>query len=170
MITASARTSTGLALSAPPPAAALVGLTWHEHQPEPRGSDRRRTAARPEYSVPSGAAIAEPRRTTLLDRYATILAYCVATQAGLVAAVWHGAPGLGARAVTLAQAAWDATVAARAGTTERPGWRATWGYGPASRAAIVAPPASLLIGDGSSAYGPGRGWPPHQDHIHVRLR
>jgi hypothetical protein len=125
----------------------------------------------PEYGVPSGgAAIADPRRTALLDRYATILAYCIVTQARLTAAVWHGAPALSARALVLAQQAWDDTVAARAGTTASPGWRATWGSGPATRAEIVAPPASLFIGDGSSSYGAGAPWPLHQDHIHVRLR
>jgi hypothetical protein len=127
-------------------------------------------AARPEYGVPTGTPIADPRRTTLLDRYATILAYCVATQTALQAAVWHGGPGLAARAVAIALDAWDRTVAANAGTTQRPGWRTKWGPGPASRAAIDAPPASLFIGDGSAAYGLGRGWPPHQDHIHVRLK
>ncbi len=129
-------------------------------------------AAAAQYSLPSGgtSTIADPRRTTLLDRYATILAYCVATRERVQAAVWHGARGLSARAVTLAQQAWDRTVAANAGTSQRPGWRATWGVGPANRAAITAPPASLLIGDGSSNYGPGADWPPHQDHIHVRLK
>jgi hypothetical protein len=128
------------------------------------------SVARPEYAVPTSAPIADPRRTTLLDRYATILAYCVATQTTLQAAVWHGGPGLTARAVAIALDAWDRTVTANAGTTQRPGWRAAWGPGAANRAAITAPPPSLFIGDGSAAYGEGRGWPPHQDHIHVRLK
>jgi hypothetical protein len=129
------------------------------------------TATRPEYTVPAGGtAIPEPRRTTLLERYATILAYCVATQQGVEAAVWHGAPALGARALAIAQDAWDRTVAANAGTAERPGWRATWGYGPATRAAIVAARANLLIGDGAGSYNRSPGWPLHQDHIHVRLK
>jgi hypothetical protein len=129
-------------------------------------------ARQPEYRVPgtSVTAIADPRRATLLERYATILAYCVATQSIVTAAVWHAAPGLTARALTLAQAAWDRTVAANQGTAERPGWRATWGWGPKTRAEIVAAPASMFVGDGSSNYGAGRDWPPHQDHIHVRLR
>jgi len=128
-------------------------------------------AAQPEYGVPSGgAAIADPRRAALLDRYATILAYCIATQDGVNAAVWHGAPSLAARALAIAQQAWDDTLAAHAGTTERAGWRATWGFGPRQRADIVAARAGLLIGEGSGSYGAGRGWPPHQDHIHVRLR
>ena len=129
-------------------------------------------ARQPEYRLPANSvsAIADPRRTTLLDRYATILAYCVATQSIVAAAVWHATPGLAARAVALAQAAWDRTVAAKEGTAERPGWRAMWGWGPKTRAEIVTPPASMFVGDGSSNYGPGRDWPPHQDHIHVRLR
>lgn len=129
------------------------------------------TATRPEYTVPSGGtAIADPRRTTLLDRYATILAYCVATQDGVEAAVWHGAPALGARALAIAQDAWDRTVAASAGTAARPGWRAAWGFGPATRTALVAARAGLLIGDGAASYNKSPGWPLHQDHIHVRLK
>jgi hypothetical protein len=128
------------------------------------------TAPQPEYTLSSRAApITDPRRATLLDRYATILAYCVATQAGVNAAVWHGAPALEARALAIAQAAWDRTAAAGAGTRERPGWRATWGYGPATRAAITAPRANLFIGAGSSSYEQTGGWPNHPDHIHVRL-
>jgi len=129
-------------------------------------------AQTPTYTIPGGgvAGIAAPRRTTLLDRYATILAYCVATKAMVEAAVWHAGPGLAPRALALAQAAWDRTAAANQGTRERPGWRATWGFGPTSRAAITAAPSSMFVGDGSSNYGAGRDWPPHQDHIHVRLR
>jgi len=127
-------------------------------------------AVRPEYTVPRGAAIADPRHTTLLGRYATILAYCLATQAGVEAAVWHGAPALAAGALTIAQNAWDATVRAGRGTAQRPGWRATWGFGPTTRAEIVAARANLFIGDGSASYNRDPGWPLHQDHIHVRLR
>jgi hypothetical protein len=129
------------------------------------------TATKPEYSVPSrGTAIPDPRHTALLERYATILAYCVATQDGVEAAVWHGAPALGARALAIAQDAWDRTVAAGTGTTERPGWRNTWGYGPKTKAAIVAARAGLLIGEGAGSYNKSPGWPLHQDHIHVRLK
>lgn len=127
------------------------------------------TAAQPTYTLASGAAaIADPRRAALLDRYATILAYCVATQNLLTAAVWHGATAMSARAATLAQNAWDATVQAGAGTTAQPGWRASWGPGPRDRAALTAPSSALFIGAGAPSYGAG--WPPHPDHIHVRLR
>lgn len=129
-------------------------------------------AAEPLYGTPPAgtAAIATPRSTTLFERYATIVAYCVVTQPLIQAVVWHGAPDARAQAVSIGQRAWDDVVAAGQGTTARPGWRASWGPGPANRAAITAPPAGLLVGEGSSSYGAGAAWPLHQDHIHIRLR
>ena len=39
--------------------------------------------------------IADPRRTTLFDRYTTILAYCVVTSSMIDATVWHPTWGYG---------------------------------------------------------------------------
>lgn len=129
------------------------------------------TAARPRYSTPASgtAALTGTRAARVQQLWVTLLAYCAATEALLDRVVWHGANQLRADAVTEAQAAWDATVAAGNGTTARPGWRARWGPGPANRAAIRAR-ANRFLGHGSGNYGPGRGWPLHQDHIHVRFR
>ena len=123
--------------------------------------------------MPIKRALVGAVSAALLDRYATILAYCVATQNLLSAAVWHGAIAMSARAAALAQNAWDATVQAGAGTAAQPGWRASWGPGPRDRAALTAPTSALFIGTGAPSYGvspPEHGWPLHSDHIHVRLR
>jgi hypothetical protein len=129
--------------------------------------------ADPEQYAPPGSRVAALTGATadsVRRRYATIIAYCIATAPQLSAAVWHGARGVAADALQIARDAWTETERAGTGTTARPGWRATWGEGPANLAAIVAPRGALLIGEGSSSYGAGRGWPLHQDHIHVRLR
>jgi murein endopeptidase len=129
-------------------------------------------AAQPAYTAPSASdpALAAADATRITTRYATIAAYCVATVGRLDAFVWHGARGIRDEALRVAQQAWDDTVAAGAGTTASPGWRARWGTGPATRAALVLLPNARLIGDGAGSYGPGQGWPPHQDHVHIRLQ
>lgn len=128
------------------------------------------SSASPVYSVPgsSTAALSGTAASRAQLLYVTILAYCAATHGQLVAAVWHGARRLRTDAVTQAQAAWDATVAAGLGSTTKPGWQSNWGPGPANRAAISAP-SSKFIGDGASNYGSGKSWPLHRDHVHVRL-
>ena len=124
----------------------------------------------PLYTVPAAStpALAGTAASRVQRLYVTILAYCAATHGQLNAAVWHGARRLRTDAVTEAQAAWDATVAAGLGSTARPGWQSNWGPGPANRAAISAT-AAKFIGDGSANYGASASWPPHHDHVHVRL-
>ncbi len=127
-------------------------------------------SASPVYTVPGAgvAALAGADAARVQHLYVTILAYCAATQGLLSAVIWHGAHRLRTDAVTQAQAAWDATVAAGLGSTSQPGWQSNWGPGPANRAAISAPIAKF-IGNGSSNYGASAAWPPHRDHVHVRL-
>lgn len=128
----------------------------------------------PEYSDPrrSTPVLAGAAATRVQLLYVTILAYCAATHGQLSRVIWHGAHHFRTKAVTEAQDAWDATVAAGLGTTTKPGWQSNWGPGPVNRAAISAP-GSKFIGHGAppkSNYGvmPG-GWPIHDDHVHVRL-
>ena len=96
------------------------------------------------------------------ERYATILAYCVATWSLLKAFVWHGVRKIEDDAVRIARNAFDS------------GWKDSWGEGPKSRDDIAPEEewkkrGGKLIGQGSADYGAGKSWPPHQDHVHVRL-
>jgi Penicillin-insensitive murein endopeptidase/Putative peptidoglycan binding domain len=112
------------------------------------------------YTPSGGTRLTGAHETEVWRRYATVLAYCFATWGMLNTFTWHGVRQIQADAVAIAQAAFDA------------GWRNTWGAAPKSRADL-SPSASerarKLIGQGSSSYGPGKGWPPHRDHIHIRL-
>ena len=115
-----------------------------------------------EYSTTGMTRLAAADETLVFQHYATILAYCVATWSLLNAFVWHGVRKIEDDAVRIARAAFDS------------GWKDTWGPGPAKRDDI-APDAewkkrhTKLIGQGSASYGAGKDWPPHQDHVHVRL-
>ncbi|MEM7155083.1 MAG: penicillin-insensitive murein endopeptidase [Myxococcota bacterium] len=128
------------------------------------------TAARPAYNTSGMTRLTGIDNDRVKAIWVNMLAYCAATHGLLSAVVWHGARRLRSDAVTAAQAAWDSVVAAGTGGSV-PGWKASWGPGPATRADIQAP-AGKFIGDGSGsgAYGSGGSWPPHQDHIHVRFR
>lgn len=115
-----------------------------------------------EYNPRGGTRLTGAHETVVWRRYATVLAYCFATWGMLRTFTWHGArqTQLQTNAVAIAQAAFDA------------GWQNTWGPTPTSRAELAPPAAERnrkLIGQGASSYGPGRGWPPHRDHIHIRL-
>ncbi|MBA3319661.1 MAG: penicillin-insensitive murein endopeptidase, partial [Gemmatimonadales bacterium] len=110
----------------------------------------------------AGAALAGARLDAIRRRYATVVAYCLATWDKLNTCTWHGVTWV------LADAQAIATDAARA-------WNASWGPAPpAGRPAGPAGAAALagkLVGQGHASYdrpGPG-GWPPHRDHLHVRL-
>ncbi len=158
-------------LQAPPAGRVFPQSAWATtHQTEVRFTPLvapDANARRPEYGVPRGAHLTGAAADEVRRLWLVIMAYCAATHGQLRAVVWEGAHRLRADAVALAQQIWDATVTARTGGT-RPGWRNRWGPGPADRGAIQAP-AGKFIGDGSGSYGTGRGWPPHQDHIHVRF-
>jgi hypothetical protein len=110
------------------------------------------------YGVP-GALITGGHAVVIWRRYATVLAYCICTWDMINAFTWHGVPRLEAEAVRIAQAVYSS------------GWRPASGPWPGSISEI--PPASWpkrsakLVGAGSPSYGTG--WPPHHDHIHVRL-
>ena len=118
------------------------------------------TSASELYTPTGGTRLTGAHETGVWRRYATVLAYCFATWGTLKTFTWHGVRGIQTDAVAIAQAAFDA------------GWKSTWGPAPKSRADL-SPSASerarKLIGQGSSSYGPGKGWPPHRDHIHIRL-
>jgi hypothetical protein len=109
---------------------------------------------------PMGAPLAGTELDTVRRRYATILAYCLLTWDRLNTVAWHGAQWLRADAQAIARTA--------AGS-----WNTAWG--PAPSATTPAGPAKAselarkLVGQGHADYGAGRGWPPHQDHLHVRL-
>jgi hypothetical protein len=112
------------------------------------------------YTPSGGTRLTGAHEAEVWRRYATVLAYCFATWGTLNTFTWHGVRQIQTDAVAIAQAAFDA------------GWRSTWGATPKSRADL-SPPASergrKLVGQGSSSYGVGKGWPPHRDHIHIRL-
>lgn len=112
------------------------------------------------YTPSGGTRLTGTHETEVWQRYATVLAYCFATWGMLNTFTWHGVRRIQTDAVAIAQAAFDA------------GWRSTWGPTPKSRADL-SPPASRrdrkLVGQGSSSYGAGKGWPPHRDHVHIRL-
>lgn len=115
-----------------------------------------------EYNPTGGTLLTGAHETEVWQRYAVVLAYCFATWGMLKTFTWHGARRTQTQtdAVAIAQAAFDA------------GWRSTWGPAPASRADLSPPTAERnqkLIGQGSSSYGAGKGWPLHQDHMHIRL-
>jgi hypothetical protein len=105
----------------------------------------------------AGAALAGARLDTIRHRYATIVAYCLATWPRLNACVWHGVSWVLAEAQV---------ISAGALRNWQPAWGAAPGAAPPTAAATLA---RKLIGEGHTAYGPGRGWPVHQDHLHVRL-
>jgi hypothetical protein len=112
------------------------------------------------YTPTGGIRLTGTHETLVWQRYATVLAYCFATWGILNTFTWHGVTRIQTDAVAIAQAAFDA------------GWKGAWGPTPKSRADL-APPASQrnrkLVGQGSSSYGAGKGWPPHRDHMHIRL-
>jgi hypothetical protein len=112
------------------------------------------------YSTSGGNRLSGSAENDIWRRFATVIAYCYATWGIVQAVAWHGVRQIESDAATVAQLAFDA------------GWSNTWGPAPPSRA-VLSPPASeratKLIGQGSDSYGVGRGWPPHNDHIHIRL-
>jgi Penicillin-insensitive murein endopeptidase len=118
------------------------------------------TSATALYTPTGGTRLTGTHETEVWQRYATVLAYCFATWGTLNTFTWHGVRRIQTDAVAIAQAAFEA------------GWKSTWGPTPKSRADL-SPPASQrdrkLVGQGSSSYGAGKGWPPHRDHIHIRL-
>ncbi len=100
----------------------------------------------------------QTRQDAVFTLFATVLAYCYASWDRLDAFVWHGARQIEDEALTIAQAAFDA------------GWQDDWGPAPASRADLDRGSATRrprLVGQGHGSYGGG--WPPHRDHIHIRL-
>jgi hypothetical protein len=115
-----------------------------------------------EYNPRGGTRLTGAHETAVWQRYSTVLAYCFATWGMLSTFTWHGArqTQLQTDAVAIAQAAFDA------------GWNSAWGPTPNSRADLAPPAAERnrkLIGQGAPSYGPGKGWPFHRDHIHIRL-
>lgn len=112
------------------------------------------------YTPTGGTRLTGTHETEVWRRYATVLAYCFVTWGMLNTFTWHGVKRIQTDAVAIAQAAFDA------------GWKSTWGPAPKSRTDL-SPSASerarKLVGQGSSSYGTGKGWPPHRDHIHIRL-
>ncbi|HEX6159184.1 MAG TPA: hypothetical protein VF111_03395, partial [Thermoanaerobaculia bacterium] len=94
------------------------------------------------------------REPVIWQRYATVLAFCLATWNNIEAFVWHGARQLekdGTAIATAALGSWNTSY---------------WG---ASQAPLPAKPASKLVGIGHGAYQKPKGWPLHRDHVHVRL-
>ena len=118
------------------------------------------TGATRVYTPTGGTRLRGTHETAVWRRYATVLAYCFATWGMLNTFTWHGVRRIQTDAVAIAQAAFDA------------GWKSTWGPAPKSRVDL-SPPASQrdrkLVGQGVSSYGAGKGWPPHRDHMHIRL-
>jgi hypothetical protein len=104
------------------------------------------------------AVLAAAERDLVFTRYATILAYCLATWSQVQSFVWHGALAL-------------TGVDQIATTALNSGWRSTWGPAPTPDAIASAwsDRRRKLVGQGTADYGSGRGWPPHEDHLHVRL-
>lgn len=112
------------------------------------------------YTPSGGARLMGTHEAEVWQRYATVLAYCFATWGMLNTFTWHGVRKIQAKAVEIAQAAFDA------------GWKSTWGLTPKSRADLSLSASQRnrkLVGQDSSSYGAGKGWPPHRDHIHIRL-
>jgi hypothetical protein len=105
------------------------------------------------YGNAAGAALAPPQSAAVWGRYATVLAYCLATWSRVNAFVWHGARQIDAAALTIAQNAMA-------------NWNTYWGPAPSS---MPQQRSGKELGEGNSNYGAGKPWPPHHDHIHVRL-
>ncbi len=98
----------------------------------------------------------------VFTRFATVIAYCIATWPRLDTLAWHGVAGVEEEAAEIARRAFDG------------GWRAAWGQGPARRGDIApremwSRRRSKLVGQGSKSYDVTGGWPLHQDHLHIRL-
>jgi subtilisin family serine protease len=100
-----------------------------------------------EYKSASGTSLGT-REPDVWRRYATVLAYCLATWPVIEAFVWHGARALENDAVAIA--------------SDMNPQMSEWGL-----PVIPAKRAHKLVGVGHSAYG--HEWPEHQNHIHVRL-
>jgi hypothetical protein len=112
------------------------------------------------YETTGMTRLGTAEESATFERYATVIAYCWATWARVNTVTWHGVQQVEGRALVIAQEAFDA------------GWQDTWGAAPARREDIGANWKSRrvkLVGQGSSNYGPGKGWPPHHDHLHIRL-
>jgi subtilisin family serine protease len=121
------------------------------------------TATAPNYNQGARVSLAAAQTQAIFTKYATVLAYSLVRWETLHTVAWHGVTGAETEAVGIARAAFDS------------GWRPTWGPAPSRREDIVPPDVwrrrrTKLVGEGSSNYGAGKDWPPHHDHLHIRLR
>src|SRR5262249_25379164 len=105
------------------------------------------------YNPGGGSSLTDPHKSEVWRRYATVLAYACASKPMINAFVWHGTKQIESDALSIAKAALS-------------NWKNTWGPAPASPADIALP---TTIGQGAASYGPGKPWPPHNDHMHIRL-
>jgi hypothetical protein len=94
-------------------------------------------------------ALATVDANLILQKYATFLAYCLATWSNVQVVIWKCANSVRNLARDLALAAFDG------------GWRASWGPAPSSRQDILTAHRQFntkVIGDDA-----------HRDHMHVKL-